>query len=201
MLFKRVLCVLLIAALCSFAGCDGEDTDGSTSVDGTSETELPMPESYEDHRNIFMDKPLDVTVTLTVDMTPAVENRFSLKEEQSGYILTDLFTDKQVIYDEDADEEEIFKIAGYLPPYEAAYENGGGYGVRFAGDLALEMLLSGSNLFNGYGIDNVTLDGECTYSAVVDYGITGYSYEFSVNVNDGGATFPAKVKYLIEVNK
>lgn len=202
MLCKRFLCLALILSTLSLAGCAGVGSVNEGESGNEAETAAPfIPVTYEDHYGLFMEAPKNVTVTLTVSGGVELENRFSLLEEKSGYTLTDLSTEKTTVFDEDAVEADVLKIAGYLPPYEHAYESEGGYSVKLSGEVILEMLLSGSNLFAGYSPDNVTLDGECVYTATADYGITGYSYDFAVNITDGENTFPAKIKYLIEVNK
>jgi len=201
MCFKRLLCVFLILSALLLVGCGKGEPDADGEGESTQTTEPFIPVTYEDHYGLYMKAPKDVTVTLTVSGGVELENRFSLLEEKSGYTLTDLSTEETRVFDEDANEADVLKIAGYLPPYESAFEAEGGYQVKLSGEVILEMLLSGSNIFSGYDTDSVTLDGECVYTATADYGITGYSYEFAVNITDGETAFPAKIKYLIEVNK
>lgn len=197
MFIKVILSMLLALSMCLAAGCSEEgqeDTDTTVSVDALMGDYASVYESYTA-------EPVDVSVTLTVDMGYSIENRFSLTQSASGYTLTDLTAEKTVTY-EVSQTEHVYKTAGYLPPYEIAYpDEAGGYSSRISGDIALEMLLSGSNLFDGYDSGSVTLDGECLFSVTADTEISSYSYEFAVNVADGDAQFPAKIKYLIEVNK
>lgn len=157
---------------------------------------------YESVLNKYGESALNVSITLTVESDVSVEHRFTLTEGEEGYTLTDLDSDRVLTYGADTPTEKVFRTAGYLPPYEIAYPTGEGeYSSRLSGDINLEMLLRGSNLFEGYSAENADLDGECLYTAAVSDGIEWYSYEFAVNVNDGGAQFPAKIKYYIEVNE
>lgn len=197
MFIKGVLPFLLVFSLCLAAGCSETEQEH---IGATVSADALMGD-YSSVYDSYIAKPVDVSVTLTVDMGYCVENRFSLTQSESGYALTELNEGRTVMY-EDSQTELVYKTAGYLPPYEIAYpDEAGGYSCRISGDIALEMLLSGSNLFDGYDSGCVTLDGECFFSVASDTEISSYSYEFAVNVADGDAQFPAKIKYLIEVNK
>ncbi len=197
MFIKRLLTLSLALGICFLAACSEESDESSVpTVKGD------VTGGYSELVQAYGQQKTDVTVTLTVDTVTYIENRFSLVEGEAGYTLTDLTSSQSYTYDADTTEEDIYRIAAYLPPYEMAYPvEDGVYSSRLGGEIALEMLLAGSNLFNGYSSDNVSLDGECLYTANVDGGIRSYSYEFAVNIADGEAAFPAKIKYLIEVNK
>lgn len=197
MLIKRILPLLMVLGLCFMPACreaEGESVVPSAQTDITG--------GYSELLQAYSQQKTDVTVTLTVDTVTYIENKFSLCEAESGYTLTDLTAEQTYTYDADTPKDEICRIAAYLPPYEVAYPSeDGAYSSRLGGEIALEMLLEGSNLFDGYSSENVSLDGECLYTAHADGRLVSYSYEFAVNISDGEAVFPAKIKYLIEVNK
>lgn len=197
MYIKLLIPIILVISLVLICGCTGDNMVESIPVNEGVDT---LTGDYSELYGEYMAEDVDVTVTLSVDMGYAFENKFSLSEGGDGYTVTDLSSDEQYTYDA-AKESEAYKAAGYLPPNEIAYPDGEGYSSRLSGDLALERLLSGSNVFDGYDAGCVTLDGECLYTAKAEDGITSYTYEFKVQVKDGEAEFPASIKYLIEVNK
>lgn len=197
MYIKRILIAALAMLLCFAWGCGDADTGETVPVQNDI---ITLMGDYGELYAAYTASPVDVTVTLSVDMAYSFENIFTITEGGDGYTLTELSSGEQYVYDA-AEQAEAYKAAGYLPPNEVAYPDGEVYSSRLSGDLALERLLSGSNLFDGYDSGCVALDGECLFTARAEGGITSYTYEFKVNVTDGDVVFPATVKYLIEVNK